>query len=62
MGPKQNPSKTNGVSAGKGDVPRSHGYSSSRRVRETNQDFMQRERPTRDPQAKVCFIFRIKNA
>ncbi|KAM8759749.1 selenocysteine insertion sequence-binding protein 2-like isoform 1-T1 [Acanthopagrus schlegelii] len=53
MGPKQNPSKTNGVSAGKGDVPRSHGYSSSRRVRETNQDFMQRERHTRDPQAKA---------
>ncbi|XP_073322118.1 selenocysteine insertion sequence-binding protein 2 [Pagrus major] len=53
VGPKQNPSNTNGVSAGKGDVPRSHGYSSSRRVRETSDGFMQRERSARDPQAKA---------
>ncbi|XP_029294931.1 selenocysteine insertion sequence-binding protein 2-like [Cottoperca gobio] len=51
--PKQNTS--NGVSAaGKGDdVSRSHGYSSSRRVRDTSEDLLQRDRATRDAQAKT---------
>lgn len=54
VSPKQNPSRTNGVTAGKGgDVSRSHGYSSSRRVRETSDDFLQRDRSARDPQAKT---------
>ncbi|XP_049907089.1 selenocysteine insertion sequence-binding protein 2-like [Epinephelus moara] len=48
---KQSPS--NGVTAGRGDVSRSHGYSSSRRVRDTTDDFLQRDRFTRDPQAKT---------
>ncbi|XP_034548492.1 selenocysteine insertion sequence-binding protein 2-like isoform X2 [Notolabrus celidotus] len=49
---KQSPSNTNGVpSGGGGDVSRSHGYSSSRRVRESREDFQQRDRPVRDPQA-----------
>ncbi|XP_041792452.1 selenocysteine insertion sequence-binding protein 2-like [Chelmon rostratus] len=52
--PKQNPSNANGVPAGKGgDVSRSHGYSSSRRVRDTNDDFLKRDRSIRDPQAKT---------
>ncbi|XP_074527268.1 selenocysteine insertion sequence-binding protein 2-like isoform X2 [Halichoeres trimaculatus] len=42
---KQSPSNTNGVPRG-GDVSRSHGYSSSRRVRESRGDFLQRDRPT----------------
>ncbi|XP_076587844.1 uncharacterized protein LOC143321414 [Chaetodon auriga] len=51
---KQNPSNANGVPAGKGgDVSRSHGYSSSRRVRETSDDFLKRNRSTWDPQAKT---------
>ncbi|XP_044051244.1 selenocysteine insertion sequence-binding protein 2-like [Siniperca chuatsi] len=54
LSPKQNPSNTNGVPAGKvGDVSRSHGYSSSRRVRETSHDFLQRDRSLWDPQAKT---------
>ncbi|GAA6218700.1 selenocysteine insertion sequence-binding protein 2 isoform X1 [Lates japonicus] len=36
-----------------GDVARSHGYSSSRRVRETSDDFHQRDRSVRDLQAKA---------
>uniref|UniRef100_A0A3Q1G265 Selenocysteine insertion sequence-binding protein 2-like n=1 Tax=Acanthochromis polyacanthus TaxID=80966 RepID=A0A3Q1G265_9TELE len=36
-----------------GDVPRSHGYSSSRPVRETSDDFPQRDRSLRDPQTKA---------
>ncbi|XP_030593112.1 selenocysteine insertion sequence-binding protein 2 isoform X2 [Archocentrus centrarchus] len=36
-----------------GDAPRSHGYSSSRPVRETNDDSLQRDRTNRDPQAKT---------
>ncbi|XP_062273629.1 selenocysteine insertion sequence-binding protein 2-like [Scomber scombrus] len=52
---KQNPSNINGVAAGKGgDVPRSHGYSSSRRAaRDASDDFQQRDRSIRDPQAKT---------
>ncbi|XP_031705455.1 selenocysteine insertion sequence-binding protein 2 isoform X1 [Anarrhichthys ocellatus] len=51
---KQNTSNTNGGPAGKGgDVSRSHGYSSSRHVRETSDDFLQRDRSTRGPQAKT---------
>ncbi|XP_070760781.1 selenocysteine insertion sequence-binding protein 2 [Enoplosus armatus] len=54
LNPKQNQSNTNGVPTGKvGDVSRSHGYSSSRRVRETSEDFLQRDRSIRDPQAKA---------
>lgn len=34
-------------------MPRSHGYSSSRRVREISDDFLQRDRSIRDPQAKT---------
>ncbi|KAG8011867.1 Selenocysteine insertion sequence-binding protein 2 [Nibea albiflora] len=50
MSPKQNPSNTNGVPAGKGgNASRCHGYSSSRPVRETSNDF----RSVRDPQAKI---------
>ncbi|XP_059192436.1 selenocysteine insertion sequence-binding protein 2-like isoform X2 [Centropristis striata] len=51
LSPKQNPSNTNGAPAGK-DGSRSHGYSSSRRVRETSDDFLLRDRSSRDPQAK----------
>ncbi|XP_056231892.1 selenocysteine insertion sequence-binding protein 2-like [Seriola aureovittata] len=36
-----------------GDVPRSYGYSNSRRVRETSDDFLQRDRSVQDPQAKA---------
>uniref|UniRef100_A0A3P8T1C5 SECIS binding protein 2 n=1 Tax=Amphiprion percula TaxID=161767 RepID=A0A3P8T1C5_AMPPE len=36
-----------------GDVPRSHGYSSSRPVRENSDDILQRDRSVRDPQAKA---------
>lgn len=43
-----------------GDVPRSYGYSSSRRVRETGDNLLQRERSTRDPQAKVGVILRTR--
>ncbi|XP_041643291.1 selenocysteine insertion sequence-binding protein 2-like isoform X2 [Cheilinus undulatus] len=51
---KQSPSKTNGMPAGRGgDVSRVHGYSSSRRVRENSDDFLQRERTVRNPQAKT---------
>lgn len=53
MSLKQNQSHTNGVTAGKGDVVRSHGYSSSRRVKETSNDFLQRDRSAQDPQAKT---------
>ncbi|XP_045892059.1 selenocysteine insertion sequence-binding protein 2-like [Micropterus dolomieu] len=54
LSPKQSPSNTNGGPAGKvGAVSRSHGYSSSRPVRETSEDFLQRDRPLRDPQAKA---------
>ncbi|KAM9360913.1 uncharacterized protein ABDE67_001543 [Symphorus nematophorus] len=54
VGLKQNPSNTNGVAAGKGgDVPRSHGYSSSRRVRQTSDDSLQRDRSIQDPQLKT---------
>ncbi|XP_051279031.1 selenocysteine insertion sequence-binding protein 2 [Dicentrarchus labrax] len=54
VSPKQSPSNTNGVPAGRGgDVSRSHGYSSSRRVREASNDFLQRDRSARDPQAKT---------
>ncbi|XP_031161856.1 selenocysteine insertion sequence-binding protein 2 isoform X1 [Sander lucioperca] len=49
---KQNPSNTYEVPAGKGDVSRSRGYSSSR-VRDTSDDFLQRDRSTWDPQAKT---------
>ncbi|XP_010729187.2 selenocysteine insertion sequence-binding protein 2 isoform X2 [Larimichthys crocea] len=50
MSPKQNPSNTNGVPAAKGgNASRCHGYSSSRPVRETGNDF----RTARDPQAKT---------
>ncbi|KAM7019120.1 selenocysteine insertion sequence-binding protein 2-like [Tautogolabrus adspersus] len=48
---KQSPSKASGAPAGRGgDVLRTHGYSSTRRVRETNNGFLQRDRPERDPQ------------
>ncbi|XP_070690338.1 selenocysteine insertion sequence-binding protein 2 [Pempheris klunzingeri] len=51
---KLNPSNTNGVPAGKGgNVSRSHGYSSSGRVRDTCDDFLQRDRSVWDPQAKT---------
>ncbi|XP_069034395.1 selenocysteine insertion sequence-binding protein 2 isoform X1 [Embiotoca jacksoni] len=40
--------------AGKaGDVSRNHGYSSSRHVRESRDDFPQRDKSARDPQAKT---------
>ncbi|XP_020499649.2 selenocysteine insertion sequence-binding protein 2 isoform X1 [Labrus bergylta] len=48
---KQSPSKTSGAPAGRGgEVSRTHGYSSTRRVRETNNGFLQRDRTERDPQ------------
>lgn len=52
---KQNPSNTNGATAeGKVvGVSRSHGYSSSRRVKDTREDVLQRERSTQDAQAKT---------
>ncbi|TNN44078.1 Selenocysteine insertion sequence-binding protein 2 [Liparis tanakae] len=51
---KQQTANTNGGPAGKGlDVSRSHGYSSSRRVRETRDDFLQRDRTARGPQAET---------
>ncbi|XP_040897407.1 selenocysteine insertion sequence-binding protein 2-like [Toxotes jaculatrix] len=36
-----------------GDVPRSHGYNNSRYVRESSDDFLQRDRSIRDLQAKA---------
>ncbi|XP_044185528.1 selenocysteine insertion sequence-binding protein 2-like isoform X1 [Thunnus albacares] len=55
LSPKRNPSNINGVPAGKGgDVPRSHGYSSSRRAaRDTSGDLQQRDKSIRDQQAKT---------
>lgn len=54
LSPKQNPSNSNGVTAGKGgDVSRSHGYSSSRRVRDIGDDFQQRDKSPWDPQVKT---------
>ncbi|XP_034396862.1 selenocysteine insertion sequence-binding protein 2-like isoform X2 [Cyclopterus lumpus] len=54
LSPKQQTANTNGVPAGKGvDVSRSHGYSSSRRVRETSDGFLQRDRTTRGPHAET---------
>ncbi|XP_070821454.1 selenocysteine insertion sequence-binding protein 2 [Chaetodon trifascialis] len=50
---KQNPSNVDGVPAGKGDVSRSHGYSSSRHVKETSDDFLKRDRSMWDPHAKT---------
>ncbi|XP_068577175.1 selenocysteine insertion sequence-binding protein 2 [Cebidichthys violaceus] len=51
---KQSTLNTNGVPAGKGgDVSRGHGYSSSRRVRDASDDFLQRDRFTWGPQAKT---------
>lgn len=40
----------------RGDGSRSHGYLSSRRVRESSDGVLQRDRSTRDTQAKVGFI------
>lgn len=43
-----------------GDVPKSHGYSSSRRVKETKHDFQPRDGSEQDPQVKVGFIIRTR--
>ncbi|XP_068422756.1 selenocysteine insertion sequence-binding protein 2 isoform X2 [Clinocottus analis] len=52
MSQKQHTANSNG--AGKGvDVSRSHGYSSSRRVKETSEDFLQRDWSTTGPQVKT---------
>ncbi|XP_037337819.2 selenocysteine insertion sequence-binding protein 2-like [Pungitius pungitius] len=51
---RQHASDANGVPAGKWvDVSRSHGYSNSRRVRDTGDDFLQRGRSSRGLQAKA---------
>ncbi|XP_040010729.1 selenocysteine insertion sequence-binding protein 2-like isoform X2 [Xiphias gladius] len=60
-----NPHVSNHISKGKqsrlspkparkgGDVPRSHGYSNSRPVKGTGDDFLQRDRSVRDPLSKA---------
>ncbi|XP_032371393.1 selenocysteine insertion sequence-binding protein 2 isoform X1 [Etheostoma spectabile] len=50
---KQNPSNTYEVPAGRGDMSRICGYGSGRYVRDTSDDFLQRDGPTWDPQAKT---------
>ncbi|KAK5870855.1 hypothetical protein PBY51_003767 [Eleginops maclovinus] len=52
---KQNPSNTNGATAaGKvPGLPRRHGYSSSRQVKDTREDVLQRERSSQDAHAKI---------
>ncbi|XP_034452162.1 selenocysteine insertion sequence-binding protein 2-like [Hippoglossus hippoglossus] len=50
---KGNQSGLSPKAARRGDVPRNHGYNNSRRVGDTSDDLLWRDRSTRDPQAKA---------
>ncbi|XP_053277730.1 selenocysteine insertion sequence-binding protein 2 [Pleuronectes platessa] len=50
---KGNPAGLSPKAARRGDVPRNHGYNNSRRVGDTSDDLLWRDRSTRDPQAKA---------